>query len=90
VFHAGQYLTLRRTEALELIRDDDAWHIPQALKELAEKLLRRLLVATALHQNVEDVVVLIHRAPQVIALTMNRQKYFIQVPFISGLRATAP
>jgi hypothetical protein len=36
VFHAGQYLTLRRAVALELIRDDDAWHIPQALKELAE------------------------------------------------------
>ena len=50
----------------------------------------RLLVAPPLYEDVEDVVVLIHRAPQVMALTVNGQKDFIQVPFVPGLRATAP
>ena len=90
VFHAGQYLTLRRAVALELIRDDDAWHIPQALKELAEKLLRRLLVAAALHQNVKHIVVLVDSAPQVMALAMDGQKDLTEVPLVTWLGSSVP
>jgi hypothetical protein len=63
VLHPGQDLALRRTVALELVRDDHPWHVLQPLEQLAEKLLRRLLVAPALYQDVEDVVVLIDGAP---------------------------
>ena len=89
VFHARQDLSLRSAVALELIRDDDPWYVQQALEELAEKLLCRLLIAPPLYKDVKDVVVLIHRAPQIMALAVDGQKYFIQVPFIPGLRATA-
>jgi hypothetical protein len=37
----------------------------------------------------EDAVVLIHRAPQGMALAVDGQKHCIQVPFVPGLRATA-
>ena len=71
VFHAGQSLPLRRAVAFELIRDEHPWHIGEAFEQRAKELLRCLLVASTLDENVQDVVVLIHRTPQVIALTVN-------------------
>src|SRR5215468_11158106 len=88
MLHPGQDLTLRRTVALQLVRNDDARHVLQALQQLAEKLLRRLLVASALHEDIEDVVVLVDRAPEVMALTINREKYLIQVPLVPWLRTS--
>src|SRR4029453_4146193 len=85
MFHPRQYLTLRRTVALQLVRNDDPRHILQALQQLAEKLLRRLFVASALHQNIQDIIVLIHRPPQVMAFPMDRQKNLIQVPLVPWL-----
>src|SRR6266446_2839118 len=67
VFHPRQDLALRCPVALELLRDDLPWHVLQPLEQLAKELLRRVPVAAALHQNVEDVVVLVNRAPQGIA-----------------------
>jgi len=49
-----------------------------------------LFVPLALDEDVQDVVVLIHRAPQRVALTVHGQQDCIHVPFFSGLRATAP
>ena len=89
VFDPGQHLALGRAVALELIGDDDPWHVLQPLEQLAEKLLRRLLVAPALHQDIQHVIVLVNSAPQVMALPVDGQKDFIQVPFVPGLRATA-
>src|SRR5262245_42414015 len=47
-----------RAIALQLFRDNDAWHVLQPLEQRTEKLLRRLRVAPALHQDVEHGVVL--------------------------------
>src|ERR687888_986211 len=80
VLHSRQDLALRRTVALELVRDDHPWHVLKPLEQLAEKLLRGVLVAPALHQDVEDVVVLIDSVPQVMAFTMDGEKHLIQVP----------
>src|SRR6185312_9562866 len=88
--HPWQYLALGGTITLELIGDDNAGHIGEALEQRVEELLCRLLVAPALHQNVEHVIVLIHRPPQGMAFTMDRQKHFIQMPFVPRLRPSAP
>src|SRR5262245_52784830 len=88
MLHPGQDLALRRTVALQLVRNDDARHVQQALQQLAEKLLRRLLVAAALHEDIEDVVVLVDRAPEVMTLTINREKYLSQVPLVPWLGAS--
>src|SRR5215468_5955228 len=88
VLYSWQYLAFGRAIAFEFIRNDDPWHVPQPLQELTEKLLRRVLVAAALHQDVEDVVVLVDRTPEVMTLTMNREKYLIQVPLVTWLRAS--
>jgi len=41
-----------------------------------------------LHENVEDVVVLVDSAPQVMALPVDRQKHLIQVSFVAWLGAS--
>src|SRR5262249_60751000 len=88
MLHPWQYLSLRRTVALQLVRNDDPRHVLQSLQQLAEKLLRCLLVTSALYQDIEHVIVLIHGAPQIMALTMNRQEDFIEVPLITWLGAS--
>jgi hypothetical protein len=65
-FDPGQDLPLGRAITLYFIRDDDPWHVLQALEQLAEKLLRRVFIASPLHENVEHVIVLIDGPPQVL------------------------
>src|SRR5262249_32486547 len=86
VFHPGQYLALDRAIALQFVCNDDARNVREALKQRAETLLGRVLVAPALHQNIQDVVVLIHSPPQVMPLTMDREKHLIQVPRVARPR----
>src|SRR5262249_44494287 len=88
VFDPGQDLALGRAVALELIRNDHAWHVLQSLEQLAKELLRCVLIAPALDQNVEDVVVLVDSAPQVMALPVDRQKHLVEVPLIPWLGAS--
>src|SRR5262245_61755055 len=89
VFHTWQHLAFGRTVALQLIRDDHAWHIYQALEQLAKEFLGGFLVPPALHQDVEDVVVLIHRSPQVMTLAVNGPKHLIHMPLVAGPRPSA-
>src|SRR6516162_1873770 len=88
MLHPGQDLPLRRPIALQLIRNDHAWDIPQALEQLTKALLGALLVATALHQDIQHVIVLIHRAPQVMAFAIDREEHLIEVPFVAWLGAS--
>ena len=47
----------------QLVRDQHAWDILAALQELAEELEGCAFVATALHQDIQDVPMLINGAP---------------------------
>ena len=66
VLHARQDLTFGRSIALQLIGDDHAWNIMQPFEQLAEKSLRDLFVAVALHKDIEHISILIHRSPEVM------------------------
>ena len=87
VLHAREELALRGTVALQFICDDDPWDVLTPFEQLAEELLRGLFIAPALHQNIEDIVVLVHRPPQVMPLTMNGEKHLIPVPLVARPRA---
>jgi hypothetical protein len=89
MFHTGQDLALRGAIALQFIRDDHAWHVGQALQQLAEKLLRRFLVAAALHENIEHVTILIDGAPEIMPRAVDREQDLIQVPLVARLGAPA-
>jgi hypothetical protein len=86
MFDPRPYLTLGRAGAFQLVRDNDPRHGGQPLKELTEALLGRLRVAPPLAEDVQDIVVLLHRPPQGMALTMHGEKHCIQGPCIPGLR----
>src|SRR5262245_1092258 len=77
VLHARQYCPLGSTIAFELVRDDHPRNVPAALEQLAEESLGGLLVPPALHQNVEDIPLLIDRTPEVAAFPIHREEHFI-------------
>jgi len=54
-----------------------------------EELLGRLLIPTTLHENIEDITVLIDRPPQIVPFALDRQKHLIEVPFVAWPRALA-
>src|SRR5262252_82276 len=87
VFHAGQDLALRGAVALELVRNDYTRHVLQALQQLAKKLLRRLLIPPALHEDIQHVIVLVDSAPKVMALPVDGQEHLVEVPFVAWLGA---
>jgi hypothetical protein len=75
--------------ACELVPDNHPWYVGQVLDQLAEKLLRGLLVPSALHEHIQHIAVPIQGAPQVMAFALNCQKYLIQVPFVARPYAPA-
>src|SRR5512134_1257616 len=85
---SGQDLALRRAVAFELIGDDDPWHVLEPFEQFAKELLGRLLIPPALDQDVEHVIVLIDGAPEIMALTIDGQEDFIQMPFVPWLGAS--
>jgi hypothetical protein len=90
MLHAWQELALGRPIALQLIRDHHARDVLAAFEELAEELLRGRLISPALDENIQDVAVLIHSPPSVVALAIHCQKHLIEVPLISRLGAAVP
>jgi hypothetical protein len=64
MFHTRENLPLGGIVAAKLIRDHDPQDIGQALQQLVEVFLRRLLVLLALHEDDEHVAVLFDRPPR--------------------------
>jgi hypothetical protein len=74
MFHPREGLPLRSTITLQFIRDDDAWNVLTTFEQLAKELLGGLLVPPTLHEDIEDIVVLIHRSPEIVPFAINCQK----------------
>jgi hypothetical protein len=64
--------------------------VRQALEQLPEESLRGFLVPAALHQDVEDIPLLVKSSPEVMVITIHREKHFIQMPLVAWLRAPVP
>jgi len=88
MLHTGQNLPFGRGITGQFVRDDHARHVFQTLKQLAEEAFGRLLVAPALHQDVEYISVLIHRSPEVVPLAVDGEKDLVQMPLVTTARAT--
>ena len=84
MFHPWEQLALGGSVTLELVGDDHARHVHQPFEEFAEELLRRLLVPPFLHQDIQQVSLLIDGPPQIVMFALDRQKHFIEVPLIAG------
>ena len=88
VLHARQDLAFCCSITLQLIGDDHARNVVHPFEQLAEKSLRGLFVALALHKDIEHISVLIHRWPQRLSLATDGEEDLIQVPFVATARAT--
>jgi hypothetical protein len=82
VLHPWHELALGRPITLQLIRDHHARGLPQAFEQLPEESLRSGFIPLTLHQNVEDVPILID--------AIDRQEYLLQMPLVTWLRTSAP
>lgn len=89
VFDARQDLMLGRRIACQPIGDDDPRHVLASFQELAEERLGRVRVPPTLPQDIEHSPVLIHGPPEIMALPIDREEHFIQVPLVTRLRASA-
>lgn len=90
MLHARHDVNLGSGVALQFVRDQDPWRIPQALEELTEKPFGCLPVAPALHQDVEGMAILIDSSPEVLVLALDRQYDFVEMPFVAAPRLTSP
>jgi hypothetical protein len=72
-----QDLSLGRAVAPELIGNDYPRYILQSLQKLAKELLRCFLVSATLHEDIQDIAVLVHCSPQVMNTAIDLEKHFI-------------
>ena len=73
MLHARQDLAFGGSIALQFIGDDHAWDVLESFEELAKKAFRRVCVASALHQDIEHVAVLINGSPEIMRFPVDLQ-----------------
>ena len=78
--------------ATQLVGYETTRFLSLTLQEFPKESPRRPPVPTGLDKEVDQVTVLIHRAPEILALTVNRDEDFVQKPRIaeSALSALQP
>jgi hypothetical protein len=60
------------------------------LEHRAKELLRSLLIAPTLHQDIAHVIVLVHGSPQVVTCAIDRQKHRVQMPLVARSGSATP
>ena len=60
-----------------------------ALEEFAKELLGSPFVPPALHQDIEQVTMLINSPPEIVQFTVHFKKHLVKVPFITCLSMSA-
>ena len=90
VLHARQEVPLRRPIAFPRLREDDAWHRRQALEQRTEELVRSLRLPPALHEHIESMAVLIHRAPPIMPRAVDGENDLVEMPLVAWPGTAAP
>ena len=71
------------TVAAQLVGHEPHGFLSLTLQQSAKESPRCTPVPTGLYEDVDQVTVLIHRAPEILALTVDRHEDFVQEPRIS-------
>ena len=66
VLHSWQHLSFCSPITPELIDNDHASNVLQSFEQLAKEAFGSFFVAPTLHQDVEDITILIDRSPEVV------------------------
>ena len=84
MLHARQDFLLGGSVNLELVGDQNAGSVLQALEWFSEKALGCQAITPALHEDIDDIPLLIHRPPQVTEFPVQGQVDLIEVPLVSA------
>ena len=83
VGNQGHDVAMGDTVAAQLVGDETTRFLSLTLQESPKESSRRPPVPTRLYENVDHVPVLIHCAPEILALPVDRHEDFVQKPRIS-------
>ena len=78
------------TVAAQLVGHEPHGFLSLTLQQSAKESPRCTPVPTGLYEDVDQVTVLIHRAPEILALTVDRHEDFVQEPRIAELTLSTP
>ena len=85
----GHDVPMGNSVAAQLVGHETTRFLSLTLQELSEESPRRTPVPTGLDEKVNQVTVLVHGAPQILALTVDRDEDFVQKPRISESTLTS-
>ena len=83
VIDRGHDRTMRRIITSEFIGDQPSRFTSLAFEKTAKKTFSRTPIATTLHENVYGIPILINRTPEILALPLNSDKDFVDMPRIT-------
>ena len=83
MFYRRHHGSMSGVIAFECVGHQPSWFTALAFEETAKEAHGRFLVASPLHQDINRVAVLINRTPQILALPLNGDKDFVQIPGIT-------
>ena len=83
VHHGRHRDAVRRGVATELVRDQPTRGPTLSLQQLAKEARSRPAIASRLHEDVDDVAVLVHGAPQILLPPLDLHEHLVQVPGVA-------
>jgi hypothetical protein len=89
MLHTTQDCPLGCRIARELIGNEHTRNILTPFEQFAKKLLGRLPVPPALHQDIQHMPLLINCTPEVVKFAVDFEKYLIEMPLVAGLWSAA-
>jgi hypothetical protein len=83
MFNRRHDFPMRGMIALEFVSDEPTRLTDLPLDETTEEAFSRTLIAAVLYQDINDIAILINSPPEILALSLNGHKHFIEVPRIT-------
>ncbi len=90
VDHGRHHGTMRGRVAAEFVCDQPARLGALSLQQLAEEPCGRPPIAPQLHENVEDIAVLVHGTPQILLPPLDLHEKLVQIPRVAHAAPAAP
>ena len=90
VDHRRHHHALRGRVTAELVGDQPARDTGLAFQSLPEESDRGALISPRLHQDIEDVTVLVHGPPEILQPAGERHEEFVEMPRVPQPAASAP
>ena len=83
-------LPARRPIAAEFVGYQLVRDVLQPFQQFTKEAFRGVFIAALLHQDIQDITILIHRPPKIMLLASNRDTDFIEVPRIAQPPLASP